>query len=218
MPATAIGNILSLKLKPWLDALIPAHCLACEEKINSDFFCSDCFGTLSLSPDQASFAYQGALKQVIQEAKFKPNEVKARRLSQFWLEQIKNGCLQFPFPETQFDGVCFVPLHWKRRLSRGFDVASIFALQVADFLNIPLKDWLVSKHLSAPLSASKSKAERFRLVENRYRMAQKYAGLKPETLLLVDDVTTSGATLNSAAETLRSHGHEIHNYALAKTL
>ena len=116
------------------------------------------------------------------------------------------------------DLVVPVPLHWRRRLARGFDQAAAIALPLARRLGLPAANALVRRRATPPQTALSRAARRDNLrrafaVRRRHR--RRVAG---RVVLLVDDVVTTGATLAAAAAALLAAGAaEVHAAAVART-
>ena len=105
---------------------------------------------------------------------------------------------------TQVDAVTFVPLDKDKRRARGYDQAELLAKKVAEILGLPLLSALTclgKKELQKELSV----AERRDNVEGIYRVTQRKA-VKDKTLLLVDDIMTTGATGSECASRLKRAG------------
>ena len=108
-----------------------------------------------------------------------------------------------PFFE-QIDLLVPVPLHWTRRLARGYNQATVIARR----LNHPrarVAKALIRGRRTAPQTAMVSPAARLRNVRDAFvlRHRQRLSG---KTLCLVDDIKTTGATLNECARVLRLAG------------
>jgi len=108
-----------------------------------------------------------------------------------------------PLDQT-FDAVVPVPMHWRRRLERGFNQAELLANHAAKAAGIPLLRALKRKKRTAA-QASLTSAER------RGNLANAFEAAKPEKirgarLLLIDDVLTSGATAGRCAMVLKKAG------------
>lgn len=176
-------------------------------------FCRHCEPTVKTADSDAVFLFTGAIRDVIHKAKFSPDESKARQLMRY-----AGACLPEPWHRQEisgFDGIVFVPIHWRRRLKRGFDLSALFALALSKQLKIPVLDWLQNTRFDKPLTLSISKAERIALTQGRYRLRKKSDMIK--NILLVDDVMTTGATLEAARRVLSNAGHQVSSFALAKT-
>jgi ComF family protein len=159
-----------------------------------------------MADSEAIFLFSGPIREVIHQAKFKPDESKARQL----MRHLPNIT-----PLSQTDVIVFVPIHWRRRLKRGFDLSALFALALSKQLKIPVLDWLQNTRFDKPLTLSASKQERMALTQGRYQLRKN--SQNPKHILLVDDVMTTGATLEAAKQVLMSAGHFVTCLALAKT-
>jgi len=104
----------------------------------------------------------------------------------------------------KLDLVMPVPMHWRRRLARGRDHARLVAREIARRLDLPLGSELVRvRH--TPAQAFLSRTQRIRNVHRAFGLTGTRA-VAGADVLLVDDVTTTGATANEAARTLLAGG------------
>jgi ComF family protein len=102
------------------------------------------------------------------------------------------------------DRVVPVPLHWRRRLSRGYNQAERIARPLAGLLSLPF-DSALSRGRATPAQSRLGRVQRLANLRRAFRVP------RPRTiqglhLLLVDDVATTGATLDAAAEALKKAG------------
>ena len=118
-----------------------------------------------------------------------------------WMGACARRCRSDPF-----DLVTWVPVRRRRLRERGFDQCRLLAVQVAKVYGMrpvrTLKKW---KDVPSLASSEASPAMRRKLVAGVYRV------ISPETvagkrILLVDDIITTGSTLEEAAGTLRAAG------------
>ncbi len=103
-----------------------------------------------------------------------------------------------------FDRVVPVPLHWRRRLTRGYNQAKQIARPLAARLGLPYASPLTRWRATPPQSLL-GKADRLANLRKAFRVPRpgQVRGLR---ILLVDDVATTGATLDAAARTLKNAG------------
>lgn len=101
---------------------------------------------------------------------------------------------------NDIDFVCPVPLHWSKYLRRGYNQSEEIARGISEEAGIDLSLELRAKR-SHRTQTSFSHIERQSNVKDIFtlRHAERYAG---KTILIIDDVCTTGATLTSAAETI----------------
>lgn len=94
-----------------------------------------------------------------------------------------------------------VPLHWYRRLSRGYDQAAILAESFAQAKGVLYAPILRRIKFTRPQTHAKSKSQRLKNIGNVFEMAP--VDLSGYTVWLVDDVLTTGATLERCIKALR---------------
>jgi len=98
-----------------------------------------------------------------------------------------------------------VPMHWSRRMWRGVNSPHTIAERLARHLGLPLAAHLLVRRRRTAPQASLSAARRVTNVRGAFR-AGRHGDLAGARLLVVDDVMTTGATVNEAAKTLRQAG------------
>ena len=103
------------------------------------------------------------------------------------------------------DGVVPVPLHWRREYRRGFNQARALARH----LGPPIIDVLIRKRQTRPqveLAADRRRANVEGAFAMRRMVIRKPRSIEGLTLVLVDDVSTTGATLEECALVLKCAG------------
>jgi ComF family protein len=134
---------------------------------------------------------------VIQGLKFRRLDYLGRHLAVALGEGLGNRL-------TGFDRVVPVPLHWRRRLTRGYNQAERIARPLAGRLALPCLPAL-SRRRATPPQSLLGRDERLANLRKAFRVPhpERVRGLR---LLLVDDVATTGATLDAAASALKRAG------------
>ncbi|MCX7603387.1 MAG: ComF family protein [Bryobacteraceae bacterium] len=109
------------------------------------------------------------------------------------------------YPRDQlFDFLVPVPSHWRRRFSRGFDQALLLARELSRHTGIPVLCALRrTRHTAA--QAGLTGRQRRDNIRGCFATGDP-AAIRGKRLLLIDDVLTTGATVNAAAATLRRSG------------
>lgn len=103
------------------------------------------------------------------------------------------------------DGIlCPVPLHWARRFARGFNQAELLARSVSALTGIPVLP-LLSRTRATGHQAWRSKAERLHALDSSFVARGEFF---PKRVILIDDLCTTGATLDECARTLKRNGVE----------
>jgi competence protein ComFC len=101
--------------------------------------------------------------------------------------------------------VTFIPLHKSKQRNRGFNQAQVLAQNVADYFSaecLPLLERIVNNKQQAKISDRQKRKENISGCFQSFN-TDKIAG---KNILLVDDVSTSGATLNEAVNILKKYG------------
>ena len=98
-----------------------------------------------------------------------------------------------------------MPLHATRLRERGFNQAELIARPLAKRLGLPLRSYLLVRTRPRPEKLKLTRQERWRTVRGAYAMRSE-AKIDKLRVLLVDDVFTTGATLDACARALRKAG------------
>jgi predicted amidophosphoribosyltransferase len=151
-----------------------------------------------LEARRAAFRFEGAARLAVLEAKFRGVSTLLPPLAKAAARAIE--------PAWEIEAVTWVPLHPSRRHGRGFDQGEVIGRAVAEALGVPLRPDLIRRVRRTSAQAALGRVERARNVEGAFAPRNPPARAVPERLLLVDDVATTGATLEAAALALRTAG------------
>ena len=155
--------------------------------------------------------YTGALRLSIRELKYRRRETMRRRMGLMLATAAAARLADAP-PEV----VIPVPMHWRRRVARGCDHSGLLARTVAARMHLPLGHELIRIRHTRP-QVHLSRLRRIKNVRGAFAVRHR-ANVAGARILLVDDVTTTGATANEAARTLLSAGAAcVHLAVIAKS-
>jgi ComF family protein len=144
--------------------------------------------------------YDGLLRDVILRMKHGSGEGLAESLGELWAEhalpRLQEACADVVIP---------VPLHWWRRWTRGYNQSEALARAVAARLRIPCRMGWLRRIRNTPMQTLQTAADRRHNVRGAFR-TRSAIPLKGKSVLLVDDVLTTGSTASEAAGALRAAG------------
>ncbi|MCX6568720.1 MAG: ComF family protein [Candidatus Aminicenantes bacterium] len=200
------------KLSPRGGPLCP-QCGRFHEGEGEDHLCSRCLERApAFSLHRSCGVYGGTLKEVILLFKYRKYAPLSRPLAGF-----AERCLA---SDTKlWEGADFlvsVPLHPARKRERGFNQSRLLARDLGRLRGMALREGCLVKAKNVPPQAGLHAAEREANVKKAYavRRRRKISG---KTLILIDDVTTTGATLRECARVLLEAGaKEVRAITLAQ--
>lgn len=143
--------------------------------------------------------YADPLRPILRELKFRRQEAMVRRLGHMLALAVLSQC-----PGENFDLVMPIPMHWWRRLLRGCDHSRLLASALASELRLPLGHEL-ARIRHTPQQAHLPRSRRMENVRGAFS-ARGSTALQGAVVLLVDDITTTGATASEAARALLDAG------------
>lgn len=111
----------------------------------------------------------------------------------------------FPLADEQYDYLVPVPLHIRRLRWRGFNQSVLLARRVAQRIGTPIIPWMLRRVRQTPTQTKLTRAERRANVRDAFQTDASVA-LRDRRILLVDDVYTSGATVEECTRTLYQSG------------
>lgn len=175
---------------------LPSRCYRCHATTRDFAVCTKCHKTSSLAHVQAVTSYQGDAKELLHHAKYERAQSGLHEMS----EQMHEAYALYAEP-----GVVLVPLSTatSRVRQRGYDHAVILARDVSRLLGVPMSQLL--RRTTQAHQVGSSRAARFKHMDGAFRVTQP-ARMKDAHIVLIDDVTTTGATLESAAKVCKQHG------------
>ncbi len=144
-------------------------------------------------------AYAAPLREVIANLKFR-GSFQARN----WLGTMLAGKVQATADVATAEVVQAVPLHWRRRIRRGYNQSEVIARVLARVLALPLaRELFRTRH--TPPQIGLARTQRIANVRDAFA-APRPRLVRGRHVLLVDDVTTTGATASEAARALLAAG------------
>lgn len=208
-------------LKSFADLFYPDICICCWERqaVKNGHFCVSCLTELPFTSHftirentvtkkfwgridvvaGASLFYYGKgsmIREMIHKMKYNNLPFVAKELGILAGRKIKESGF--------YDDVTHlipVPMHYRKKTKRGYNQSEIFARAISSIVAIPTVTDLLVKYKETTTQTDKGRISRYENVVNSFKVkgADKYRG---SHFLLVDDVITTGATLEACAERL----------------
>jgi ComF family protein len=202
--------------------LFPVACLGCGRQLAGDeslHLCIACRARLRRAPQVPAgpaalrilslWRYEPPLDAVILALKFRRLDYLGRHLAHELAAALGAEL-------ATADLVVPVPLHWTRRVTRGFDQAERIAVPLAARLELPVARALVRRRATRA-QARLGRTTRLANLVGAFRVGRARA-VAGRRVLLVDDVATTGATLEAAASALLAAGAaEVFALTAART-
>jgi len=212
-------------IKLLLNLIWPNTCLNCDNllKLNElPHICPACQQLLSkhklVNPvfpyGYSIYQYDGLVRKLIHLFKYK----RKQKVAQIFIKTMAD-LSQSHLALEKFDLIIPIPISWFRYLKREFNQAQVLASLLSN-LNIPLlSNALVRIKLTLPQSDLNRK-ERIKNIKGSFQVKEAWLkDIKDKKILLIDDLITTGATLNEARKTLLASGaKEVKALTLAKEL
>lgn len=212
-------------VKDFLDLVFPRNCIQCGIMLH-DYeanLCLVCKGTLPVTTyhkrpydndlcDKVrgltsvgavmsflKFTKGGNSQNILHQLKYRNRPQLAKELGlMYGMILKKNGF------EAHWDVIVPVPLHVLKQRRRGYNQSEQFGLGIAEVLGIKLENRLARKKFTQT-QTQKSRIERMENVDEVFEINGQYSG-ENVSVLLVDDVMTTGATLCACANVLLANG------------
>lgn len=202
----------------WSDAVRvePPFCDRCGDPVagavDHDYTCFSC----SAEPPSFDVArsvarYDGVVGEALRKLKYEKALWVAPDMA-----ELLHRCLSAEFSGVEFDLVVPVPLHHVRRRERGFNQSAVLASELGKRIRCPSSLGLLRRIRPTTTQTHLTAAQRLSNVKDAFqsRRMKRLTGLR---VLLVDDVMTTGATVNSCAKALKKGGAvSVHVLTVAR--
>ena len=167
-----------------------------------DFICGACRATnVFFDRAVATAYYEHVLQEAIQQFKFKHKTGLGKHLAQIMITHLSEELAL-----SQYHAILPVPLHKIRQRHRGYNQSAILAKHISQYCQIPLMvNNLIRIRDTDSQSLLKGRKARQANVKNAFRVTYPDT-LRDRHVILVDDVLTTGATVNECSKTLKEAG------------
>lgn len=224
-----------------LDLVYPPHCVVCRDAASGAYLCPKCIDSITLieppvcskcgTPCQAflcdecyhrEYAFErarsagvfdGALREAIHALKYRSYEAVAEPLAEIMARAFAGTGLA-----RYADVLVPIPIHASRLLEHGFNHSELLAHLLSRRIGVPVEPDVLRKVRKTAQQVDLPREERALNIQGSFA-AERSDRIAGKRVLLIDDVFTTGSTLNEAAHVLIAAGaEEVRAYTLARSL
>lgn len=211
-----------------LDFLAPRICLNCSDKINEenhkfDYLCTTCYNKIpfhdfkqdistrliGLIPDEERQIDKALSLFDLPNNENYMNLVYAfkyqnyRKVALEMGEEIGKYLLHYDF--THFDAIVPIPLHIAKKRERGYNQAELLARGISNIIGVPVDTKSAKRKVYTESQTLQERSDRLTNITKAFYV-EKAENIMGKSILICDDVFTTGATINSLARVLKSAG------------
>ena len=208
-------------LKSILDYIFPPRCTFCGKLTGGRIryqVCDSCMKKLPYVKENFYFAvrdlikngyidevvcvfeYTGIVKHSLIKYKFYNKGSYYKTYADMIFDKINNT-----EKKNSFDMIISIPLHRKRKAVRGYNQAYLISKALSQLMEIPEKSSLIKRKYNTKPQSILSGKERLKNIKNAFDL-QDRSEIKGKRILIIDDIMTTGSTLNELGKLLKSKG------------
>lgn len=180
---------------PFIKGEICLHCGAAKEDCSCNKRHSHFYESVA-SP----LYYKDEVKSCIQRYKFRDERNIGKALAKLMADTLIER-----FDDIDFDYVTYIPMYRKKERKRGFNQSRLLAREISELCGIPFADKMIIKLYDTDNQHDCTRLERTGNLIGAFDISSHF-DLTDKTVLLIDDIKTSGATLNECGKMLYLNG------------
>lgn len=203
----------------FLELFFPPFCISCNRRLSETerHICFDCLMMIPVTNHldikdnnleqqfagrfpfrrMAAYAYfiqESTLQKIVHELKYRNNPDIG-----YYMGEIIGKWVGESGEFHSVDFIIPIPLHKKRLKSRGYNQSEVLAQKIGEYLEKPILVDCLIRTINNPSQTKLSKKERYKNIQNIFEITNKN-GLANKHILLIDDVITTGATIETCAK------------------
>ncbi len=193
------GDFICYSCRHSLPWIMPPLCPKCGKPQPSGVLCPNCVGwQADIDGIRSPFRFDGVIRQAVYQLKYKNIRALAVSLARLLNDYLSTN----PVPG---EALVPVPLHQKRLRERGYNQSGLLAQELSKLTNLPVvNNCLIRQRYALPQVRTSTMDERWSNVADAFTCRDHM--LQGKQVLLIDDVSTSGATLDACAVALKAVG------------
>lgn len=186
------------KTLPVIEGSFCGHCG--RKTVASEAYCTTCKNTLvSLDKGRSLYEYKPPVSTLIRKLKYNGRKY----VADFFAKELSSVYLR---NFTDADFITFVPSTAKSRKARGYNQSELLARNLAEIVGTEVKEVCV-KIKETPRQAKLTRAQRLTNLTDAFKVTDRRSVIG-KTILIIDDVTTTGSTVEAIASKLKRAGAE----------
>jgi len=196
------GELICPSCRRKLPRINPPICPRCGRPQSSGIICPACYSQRhNIDGIRSPLRFEAVIRQAIHQLKYRNLRAIAEPLASLLSDYLTTK----PMPG---EVLVPVPLHRKRLRERGYNQSELLSRELSKLVGLPVvADCLVREQHTPPQTKATSASERQNNVANAFTCHDRR--LKDKKVLLIDDVATSGATLDACATALKAAGASL---------
>ena len=195
-----------------LELIFPRRCGFCNLLIKEDYACKKCKKKLEYIYNNevdniveknfeiivSAYIYTGIIREKLLEFKFKNKKYLYRALTEKLLKDLQRYV-------NDIDYIVPVPISFKRYMERGYNQSYLIAKHISEKVNKPLCRFVLIKSKNNKKQSELGVKARITNVNNVYKVLNTKI-IYGKNILLIDDIYTTGATVNECSKVLKQSG------------
>lgn len=202
---TPAGRSICAVCLPKLDFVREPRCLRCGRTVSDETqqFCRNCSGRASsFEAGLALFNYDDVMRHTVAQIKYGNRREYIAPLARMMYLKFKQQ-----LREMEADCLVPVPVHPARRRSRGFNQAELLAREIGMQVELPVQTALLYRWRKTEAQKDLSQEERVANLSEAFRAdTERIEALSVRTVILVDDIYTTGSTAEACSRVLKAAG------------
>lgn len=193
-------------LNKTLEYIFPPICGICDE-VGEGYICEKCYQNISQylyekieNNNFYLFHYIEMIRNKIISYKFNDKSY----LSHMFCEIFVKSKIACEFIRN-YDIIIPVPMYKRKKGKRGYNQSELIARRLAKYFQMPIATNILVKQINTQMQSSLGKEERIKNVQNVYKVRD-MEKIENKNILLVDDIYTTGATVNECKKVLQLAG------------
>ncbi|BCX13759.1 MAG: hypothetical protein KatS3mg085_291 [Candidatus Dojkabacteria bacterium] len=181
-------------------------CHVCNRNVSVGSIHIECGAQTYLDGVFCMFVYDGLIKKIVHDVKYNFYHDVFNELG------VKMAKFSMILPKFEKLVITSVPLNPKKKNFRGFNQSKILAKKVAKYQGVEYLE-ILKRTKNTKSQVGMSLVERQTNLKNAFKLTSKEILKNFNNLIIVDDVYTTGSTLNECAKLIKSHNQSMNVYA-----